>query len=368
MRAWSHSYRLGLPARGVAIATAAALPLASGLCGAASARLGPAAPASAVRTAASQELTSTASLSAAVDRTTLTVVDPVLLTLELRILARDPSNRPIAADPALSPQPTPGQPLGDLLVSTVRRDPPQLAGDHLLYRWIVTLEPQLPGAATIPEIVASIEPTDEEAIPGPSSSSPRTAATGPIDLTITSVLEAAPHFTPGQLRPPLDAVARPDSRPWPRWLIPIAVVAGAGALGVLGVVAARPTPRRRLRRSFAPQHALARTLADSGRSIDEPGRAMAAADLIRSAAALALGPAARAATPDELARLLTGPAQTSTGSVDSGAITALLHWADARRYGGMSEPVPAIPPLPPLVRHLEHHAMEQLNTGGAKPE
>jgi len=317
-----------------------------------------------------------AALSANVDRTDLTVVDTLTLTLQLRLPARDAAtNQPFAANPILSPNPTAGQSLGDLLVSAVRRDPPQLDTDHLLHRWIVTLEPQLPGRVQIPAIGVTLAPAQTAASASPASTLlalPLTfTASDPIDLTITSVLDAAPNFIPGQVRPPLDPAPRPATPPTPPWLLPSAISFLAGGLGVLGLLSLHSTPRRRIRRAFAPLQTLARALVGSRHSTDDPAHALAAADLIRDASTLTLGPTARAATPDELATLLS-PSGDSTPTTPTPAqitaITPLLTWADARRYGGLTTPPPPLPDLPSLIRNLEQAALNNLSQPpGARP-
>lgn len=284
-----------------------------------------------------------ATLTATLDRPSATIIDPITLTIELRLAPHATITGPFD----LTPEPVVGQSLGDLIVSSIRRDPPALDTTGLLHRWVILLEPQIPGDATIPALSIASQGAIN--------------ATSPLTIRIDSVLDPAADFSAGQIRPPLDPIP-PTPRPGPgAWLLAPIIATAIMALGATAFLATRPTPKRRIRRAFTPLHETARALARAQLTSDAD-RALASADLIREAAALTLGPSARAATAHELGPRLSSLLPPAT----SAQLAPLLTWAESRRYGGSLEPPPAPPDLATVTLALERAALDAL-TPGARP-
>lgn len=274
-----------------------------------------------------------AGATAHVDRASVPVVDPVTLTIELRAPAGWGSPEP-------SPRPSAGEPLGDFIISSVRRDPPAASGERVVHRWVVLLEPQLPGDAVIPSFEFTADAARGVAV-----------RTEPIAVRITSVLEHAEGFVPGVIRPPLGPPTTAErGRGLLVWAaLGVLLLVGAGA----GLIASRPTPLRRIRRSFATLRDRAAALAGRGDGGSPAARALSAREVIRQGAALAVGPSALGATAGEFAERV---ARVVPDMPDAGTVTALLEWSERALHDGERQDPPALPDVAAVLASFERAA------------
>lgn len=278
---------------------------------------------------------------ASVDRREVTTVESVTLTVEVRADASE-----IAG---LAPEPEVGQPLGDLTVAWVRREAPVVDGTVVVHRWVVGLEPFLAGTARVPPIGVVLAGQDAP-VEG--------VASEPIDLEVVSVLDAGEAFEPARIRAPLDPLPPEGEAGVPRWVWGLVAGGAIGALGLIGAVAARPTPEKRVRREFAPLRARAAALVNTLR--DDRGRAAAdAVEVLRDGAVSLLGARARALTSEELAGELTRRFAPVAGA-DVARVSRLLAWSDTRRYAGVAGDFPELPDLVGLVSALEAAAITEV--------
>ncbi len=292
-------------------------------------------------------------VTARTDHAAISVVDPLILTIDLSITS--PGHDAAAPqEPTPTPLTTPGQPLGDFLVVSARRQPPTLDNSALVYRWIVELEPQVAGTARIPAFTVAPSPDSQAAAPSVQPSDP-------ITIQIASVLDADADFDPGQVRPPLDPLPPPASPPRAQWLIPALSALAVAAAGLVGFLSVRPTPARRVQRAFAPIRRTARELART--SLDAPTSASQSIALLLNAAALVVGPPARAATPTEFTALLARTLPT-LATADLDAIESLLTWDHRRRFAQDDSAPPSPPDLIAITAALERAA---LNAAGGPP-
>ena len=281
------------------------------------------------------------------------VVEPVVLTLEVVAPAGA-----VVDDP--SPALEPGGTVGGLTIASVRREPPRLHedGHRLVVRWVVTLEPYLPGEVRLPPISVLVTPASGE---------PSRGVAEEIDITVRPVMEEGATFEAGLVRPPLgppEAVGQGNGIGL--WAALAGGVACMG-LGAAGAWAVRPSPARRVRRSFRVLEKRARAAAGM---LEPAERGRVAVAVVREGLAMVVGHRARSATPQELAALLVGVG--GVGREEAGRVLAEAARLEHQEYAGSHAPAPEDPPtgfdpLPILVALRQAAVRAALAVGGKSP-
>lgn len=306
-------------------------------------------------------------ISARTDRTECSTVDQIVLTIEVGVPSDSAlvSSRGVGGEGSpgdvdrvvLTPELRAGQELGDFTIADARRAPPALENGQVTVRWMVTLEPFLPGNAMIPAIRASVGGS--------------TATSEPIRIAVDSVLETGGAFAPGELRQPLDRVPSLAASGGVGWILPALAGVGVGALGVLGLAAARPTAARRARRAFASLQRRAARAVEIARTGDAGAKSAAAQDALGALSdglVLAMGPGVRAATAAELPGVLeraTAGASPPLPQDQLEVFRGALDWLDRRRFAGERSPPPELPDVPRILGALGSRVVAQTKRPGA---